>query len=419
MDKDNIDELTKLKNIKKLYLESITDDLDLYELCTQAECYIKNIIYDPTGTIITKNDCEDIKSELFKETRILSNFVCEMNDIGEVTKLSLINDDLIFSENTLKNVFKSTITDLTYTISGSKTYDYDVNFYVNNIKNLEKFIFDYDCYGEGARGRYQYIRPLNTDALKAITKVKEFTLKHIAISQDNIDELSKFENLQRMEFSLCEMNGLNLDTLCSKSKCYINGEEVVPDVATTNSIKTTTAIVKTTTTTTTTVSKPTTTSYSSLRYYGTDSSKYPLGVSKLGNISKITLNEKNQYNNWFSTGTKITFLHLSDSTTEEAGKPSGYCLDVNTSSKDDKGNYYLEVVTCSEVKHKFRYIKDPNSKNTTNIMIYNVDNTIFKDIEGNNLCLYYATNPTTHPCGKTKNNSSLGWKRTLGDIVSI
>jgi len=133
----------------------------------------------------------------------------------------------------------------------------------------------------------------------------------------------------------------------------------------------------------------------------------------------MTLNSKNKYNNWFTTGTKISYLHLSDSTTEKAGKPSGYCLDVNTSSTDARGNYYLKVVKCSQAKHKFRYIKDVNSINTTNIMIYNADNTTFKDAEGNNLCVYYGSNPTTHKCGSVKNYSSLGWRRTLGDVITI
>ena len=175
------------------------------------------------------------------------------------------------------------------------------------------------------------------------------------------------------------MNGVNLDTLCSKTKCVVGGHEVVvttpvktttttTTATTTNTTTTTTTTVKTTTTikpnkttttttikpkktttttTTTTITPQPTFSYSSLRYYDTNGSKYPLGVSKLGKISKITLNRKNKYNNWFSTGTKISYLHLSDSTTEEAGKPSGYCLDVNTSSTDDRGNCYLKVVKCS------------------------------------------------------------------------
>ena len=400
--------------------------MNLYELCTQKKCYIDNVIYDPTSTIKVKNDCNEIRSELFKEVNIMFDFICDMNDNGEVKRLSISNDHLKLSENTLKKVFKSTITDLSYTISGSETYDYNVNFYVDNIENLEKFTFYNYCYGESVRGRMTYIRPLNSDALKSLTKVKELTLKQIAISQDNIDEISKFKNLEKMEFFKCEMNGLNLDTLCSKAKCYINNEEVVPTIKTTTTTikpkKTTTTTVKpkkTTTTTTTITSKPTTTSYSSLRYYGTNGSKYPLGVSELGKISKITLNRKNKYNNWFSTGTKISYLHLSDSTTEKAGKPSGYCLDVNTASTDARGNYYLKVVKCSQAKHKFRYIKDANSINTTNIMIYNADNTIFKDADGNNLCVYYATNPTTHTCGSAKNNSSLGWRRTLGDVITV
>jgi len=52
-------------------------------------------------------------------------------------------------------------------------------------------------------------------------------------------------------------------------------------------------------------------------------------------------------------------------------------------------------------------------------MIYNADNTIFKDAYGNNLCVYYATNPTTHTCGKAKNNSNLGWRRTLDDVITV
>jgi len=166
---------------------------------------------------LARDDCAELDDHTGLTYGIVLNR-CEMNNNGEITALTLVNRNLRIPDEEIKRIFSTynTITDLEYTIYGTSSYlrDYIVSdFYIDKLKNLEKFYFDFNSYSQSVRGEFQNYSPIDSKAFKKLNKIKEFSLAHIELSQDNIDEISKLTNLRKLDLIKCVYNRVNYDNL--------------------------------------------------------------------------------------------------------------------------------------------------------------------------------------------------------------
>jgi len=171
---------------------------------------------------LAKDNCQEIKDILNAESKNSDNLIerCEMNDNGEVTALTFVNQAAIIPENVVEKIFSySTITDLAYKIDSIWSYLPEENvlsdFYVDKIKNLEKFSFDCNLYADSIRGNYVVHKTFDSKALKALKNVKDLTISHVELTQDNINAISELTNLRKLQFHDCNYANVNYDILAN------------------------------------------------------------------------------------------------------------------------------------------------------------------------------------------------------------
>jgi len=177
-----------------------------------------------TSFVYAKDDCNEIKEYLESVSDYNALQECVTNDNGEVVTLS-INMYSNRYESTKIDVKKffsyNTITDLTYIIidpDGGEMKEPLSDFYIENIENLKKFYYDHNSFFETNASYHQYHRKIGKNVLNKLKNVNELTLKHINLSQDNIDEIATLTNLKKLNLDDCLFIDLNIDSISNLSK---------------------------------------------------------------------------------------------------------------------------------------------------------------------------------------------------------
>ncbi|KAL6635653.1 RNI-like protein [Neocallimastix sp. 'constans'] len=159
------------------------------------------------ASTLAKNDCEEIKSILRNENFKPNQYIeeCVNNDSGEVITLKFkdtITIDFISKLPIYKSIKKFKYIEYRDFNYNSKTFN---STYFTKLSNLEELEFKFSGKTEQGRMSHTENGNIGKNVLKLSDNIKKLTLVSIDLEEENIDEISKLSNLEKLDLKNSEI----------------------------------------------------------------------------------------------------------------------------------------------------------------------------------------------------------------------